>query len=128
MQMSEYLKANGLRFKVPDEVFEISRCLSADVPKKAFAVIVHEDEITVVRALVPGEEAYAGRRYRLISFLVELPMDLVGFLSIVSTALARRGIPIFVISSFRTDHLLVLEQDLEESIEALRSCGFSCER
>jgi hypothetical protein len=52
-------------------------------------------------------------------------LDLVGFLALVSGALAKRKIPIFVISSSRTDHVLMLERDLEKGIDALESLGMT---
>jgi hypothetical protein len=44
-------------------------------------------------------------------------------MALVSEAMADLGIPIFVISSYRTDHVLVLDKDAEKGVEALESLG-----
>lgn len=124
VRLKEFLLDRPMSFKVHDEVFEIRPVPGPGRVEGVFAEIFFEGERTLVRTLRGGAEAYGGRRYRMITFLDELPMDLVGFLACVSSALADRGLPIFVLSSFRTDHVLLLEEDLPQGIDALESLGF----
>lgn len=64
--------------------------------------------------------------YRIITFEAILPFSLVGFLSKISTALAKKGVSILAISSFSTDHILVKEENLEKAREALEKIGITC--
>jgi hypothetical protein len=61
--------------------------------------------------------------FRLITFDVKLPFDLTGFLSYVSTLLANENIPIFAISAYSTDHILVKEEYLDKAKEVLKKDG-----
>lgn len=59
-------------------------------------------------------------------FKVEGPLDfsLVGILSGLANPLAEAGIPIFAISTFDTDYILVREGSFEAARAALRAAGF----
>ena len=59
----------------------------------------------------------------MLTFDMALPLELVGFLSKISKALADRNISIFVISAYSTDHILVKEKDLAEAIAAFSQLG-----
>ena len=48
---------------------------------------------------------------------------LVGFLAKVSQLLAEEKIPIFVISAYSTDHILVKKKDLEIAKKKLKMLG-----
>ena len=63
--------------------------------------------------------------WRLLTFDVVLPFELVGFLATVATTLAEHDVSIFALSAYSTDHLLVRHDDLETAITALseRGCG-----
>ena len=47
----------------------------------------------------------------------------VGILSQLALPLAGANVPIFVMSTFNTDYILVRKQDLQKAIEALRMAG-----
>ena len=57
--------------------------------------------------------------------MVEGPLDfsLTGILAGLTVPLADAGIPIFVVSTYRTDYLLVPERDLDAALQALRAAG-----
>lgn len=82
------------------------------------------DELSVVcdEAGVPGD-VRAERGWRALQ--VEGPLDfgLTGVLASLTAPLAAAGIPVFAISSFDTDYLLVREQDLPSATRALRQSG-----
>jgi hypothetical protein len=123
MRQKDFIRAEGIGFRVHQERFEIALASPADDVVEAFAWMEYCGERTIVRALRDDEGAFGGRTYRMISFIGELPLDLVGFLALVSEAFAQREVPIFVISSYRTDHVLILDKDLDKGIKSLESLG-----
>src|SRR6266545_3697736 len=88
--------------------------------------IVEPDMVTLVlpeehwNRLRPAfPHAKIALQYRLISFELDLPPDLVGFMATLSGVLAGAGIPLLAICGFTKDHLLVREHDLEQALAAL---------
>ena len=71
---------------------------------------------------VPPEVA-AQRGFRVLSVEGPLDFSLVGILARIASALATAGVSIFAVSSFTTDHILVLETDLAQSLDALSRAG-----
>jgi hypothetical protein len=59
--------------------------------------------------------------YRVISFDVDLPDDLVGFLAALTHALAEAGAPVLAVCGYARDHLLVREADLDQATAAIRA-------
>ena len=61
------------------------------------------------------------------AFEVAGPLDfsLTGVVASLVTPLADEQIPLFVVSTFETDYLLVREHDLHRSVAALTSAGHS---
>ena len=123
MRREDLVRGHGLGFRVHEERYEVALASTSDVVIDAFAVVDYRGERTVVRPLPHDRMAFEGRVYRMISFTGDLPLDMVGFMALASGALADRGIPIFVISSYRTDHVLVSEKDLDGAIDSLESLG-----
>ncbi len=62
----------------------------------------------------------AEKGFRLITFETVMSFDTVGFIAKVSSALAQSNIPVLVLSSYSTDHILVREKDLEKAVEVLK--------
>jgi len=60
------------------------------------------------------------------ALMVRGPLDfsLVGILAALAAALAAAGIPIFALSTFDTDYLLVKEPDLFRAVEVLTASGY----
>ena len=58
--------------------------------------------------------------------MVRGPLDfsLVGIIAALAAALAGAGIPIFALSTFDTDYLLVKERDLFHALEVLNASGY----
>ena len=61
--------------------------------------------------------------WRCLSVAGPLDFSLVGVLSGLTAALADARVPVFVLSSFDTDHLLVRAHDLDRAVAALRDAG-----
>jgi len=62
--------------------------------------------------------------WRGLVVLGPLDFSLVGILAALASSLASAGIPIFALSTFDTDYLLVKEQDLFRSVEVLTASGY----
>jgi len=82
------------------------------------------DELSVVAAedVVPdGIEADTGWR----AFEVAGPMDLslTGILASLAHPLAEAGIPVFAVSTYETDLVLVQDRHLQAATDALRGAG-----
>ena len=59
-----------------------------------------------------------------IQFSPDAP-DAVGFLAVVSSALAKRGISISVISTYSKDYILVAKKDADLAVKILTALGLS---
>lgn len=95
--------------------------------KNAFANIKDKNEIT---SIFKENEKVQGiikleKGFKLITFDMLLPFTMTGFISEISTALAKQKIPIFVISAFTTDHILIKDKYLEKSNKVLKKLGFT---
>lgn len=85
-------------------------------------------EISVVSrpGLVPANTR-CQRGWRCVSVKGPLDFSLTGILSSLAVPLAREGIPIFVISTFDTDHILIQEDNLARATVILESAGYHFE-
>ena len=122
MIKKNYLK-NG-KVYVWKETFAI---IKAKKPfTNAFVNIIDKNETTVlieqfkcdVENIIEIE-----KDWKILTFDMVLPFGLVGFLAKVSKVLADEKIPIFVISAYSTDHILVKEKDLAKAEERLKELG-----
>jgi NAD+ diphosphatase len=108
-------------------LFAVAR-LAADEPVPGWvpadgglvAVTRTGDELSIVCAqeAVPGE-VRAERGYAALKVAGPLDPGLVGILARLTTALAAAGIPVFAVSTYDTDYLLVREHDLSRARAAL---------
>ncbi|HEX9441147.1 MAG TPA: ACT domain-containing protein, partial [Roseiflexaceae bacterium] len=57
--------------------------------------------------------------FRVISFDLDLPDDLVGFLAAAGRAIADAGVPILAICAYAKDHIMVREPHLAAALAAL---------
>ncbi len=83
------------------------------------------DELSVVSpadSVPDGVPAETG--FRCLAVAGPLAFDLTGVVAGLSTPLAEAEVPIFVISTFDTDYLLVRSEDLSRARRALTAAGF----
>jgi hypothetical protein len=82
------------------------------------------DELSVVcaEAAVP-EGIRSERGWRALVVAGPLDFGLIGVIASLAEPLARAGVPIFVLSTFDTDYLLVQEARLAEAGAALAAAG-----
>jgi hypothetical protein len=85
-----------------------------------------ETELSLVcRADDVPPDASAERGFVAFELAGPLDFSLTGVVASLVTPLAEEEIPLFVISTFESDYLLVREHDLHRSVEALTSAGHS---
>lgn len=121
-----------MQLYVLDELYAVVRC-EPDAPMPSWiggghfwSVTRSESELSVVcRQDDVPTDASAERGW--IAFEVAGPLDfsLTGVVASIVTPLADEDIPLFVLSTFETDYLLVREHDLHRSVEALTNAGHS---
>lgn len=95
-------------------------------PEDFVAAIRDHRERTVVARAGATPSALIRREetgWKIITFEAELPFELTGFLAAITRVLAEREVPIFALSAFSTDHLLVREVHLETAVRALAGLG-----
>ncbi|WP_135305121.1 ACT domain-containing protein [Haloarcula amylovorans] len=92
----------------------------------AFATIQDETETTVVieQDAVETVDARAIESgWKRLTFEMDLPFELVGFLAAVASALAEVDVSVFVISTYSTDHVFVKEDELDATVLRLEELG-----
>lgn len=124
----------NLTLRVLDEPFTICRLDPAGpVPPWAMAgafwcILRTEDELSIVceASQVPPHHRQEGP-WRALKVAGPLDLGLVGILANLTASLAQAGIPVFAVSSFDTDYLLVRSQRLAAAAAALREAGHGVE-
>jgi uncharacterized protein len=82
------------------------------------------DELSVVcRTESAGQAEPAEHGWRLLTVRGPMEFTLTGITAAVSGALAAAGVPLFAVSTYDTDHLLVKDADLARATSALRDAG-----
>jgi len=122
MDLENYFK-NG-KVYIWKETFAINK--SKKPYPNAFANIIDKNEITVIIEQSKYDEENVieiEKDWKIITFDMVLPFGLVGFLAKVSKVLTDEKIPIFAISAYSTDHILVKEKDLARAEEKLKELG-----
>jgi hypothetical protein len=122
MDLKDYFK-NG-KVYVWKETFAIIK--SKKVYPNAFANIIDQNETTVIieQSKYNDEDVIEIEKdWKILTFDMVLPFGLVGFLAKVSKVLADEKIPIFAISAYSTDHILVKEKNLKRAKEKLKEIG-----
>ncbi|MBL8120273.1 MAG: ACT domain-containing protein [Anaerolineae bacterium] len=113
--------------RLPAKAVMAAAGVVAEIAEPFSSVIVDRDEVSLVipeeafddfRARLVGCEVGA-ITYRLITFDVVLPLNLVGFMAAVSSVLAEGGISIMAYAAFSRDHLLVPVDQYEQAITLL---------
>lgn len=73
---------------------------------------------------VPVDTVSREDGWRAFRIVGQLDFSLVGVLASMASALAAEGIPVFAVSTFDTDYILVRSRDLSDASDALRGSGF----
>ncbi|ADB57278.1 ACT domain-containing protein [Archaeoglobus profundus] len=94
----------------------------AVVRNKYYEVVMPEKELVKLEKFVECETGY-----RLITLDINVPLDVVGYISKVSSALANAKVPILILSLY-TDRILVKEEFLDKALSVLKELGFKVRR
>jgi hypothetical protein len=96
---------------------------SSDSPFLAFrdgrevTLLLNESDWQRIRHL--ARDAKCERGFRLVTFDIELPWNVVGYLARVTEILAASEISVGALSSFSRDHLLIKQDDLGKALRVL---------
>ena len=100
--------------------------LLSGVTGSFWQLFVEPDMVTLVLAEAEWRaisqafpHARVERHYRAISFEMDLPDNLVGFMAAISGALAGANVPLLAICGYTKDHLLVREEYLDAALSAI---------
>ena len=80
-------------------------------------LLCEEDDWRAMRHA--ARDAKAEGDFRLVTFDIELPWDVVGFLAHVTRILAEAAVPVGALSAFTRDHLLIKQDDLGKALRVL---------
>jgi hypothetical protein len=85
------------------------------------------DELSIVceAAIVP-DEVESSSPWRAIRVAGTLDHSLTGILSALAATLAEAGVPIFSVSTFDTDYVLVPAEQFDDARAALTGAGHTC--
>ena len=91
-----------------------------------FFLSITDSEISLVcpTGSAPAETSSREDGWRCFRVAGKLDFSLTGILSKISGALAARGIPVFAVSTYDTDYVLVKEENLGAALAALADEGF----
>ena len=120
-----------MELKVLSETFAIAR-LAADaaVPEwvggqEFLAVVRTRRELSIVcrEDVVPADIDEVQRHFRCLAVVGTLDFAVTGVIAQLTQPLANAGIPIFDISTYDTDHVLVRDDQLDAAKTALAAAG-----
>lgn len=126
MKFQDFRKTVQLKFSLDYNRFVIAKLTKAPkLSDEIFSIITDKDEITVIAKEGTELESISEEKFfKRIIFEVDLPFNLTGFLSHISTLLASKNIPIFIISGYSTDYLFVKENILDQVVKLLQKDNF----
>jgi hypothetical protein len=119
----------SLTLSLLPETFAVCR-LAPDVPLPDWAagefvsITRTSDELSIVcaeRNVPPSVRCERG--WRCLKVAGPLDLSLIGILASLAVPLAEARIPLFAISTYDTDYVLVKEADLERAVETLLQAG-----
>lgn len=89
-----------------------------------WSVTVTDDEVSVIstKGAIPGGRDVSGP-WRALKARGPSEHDLVGILRSIADPLADAGVPIFAMSTFDTDYVLVPVEQLDDALSALTQAG-----
>ena len=80
-------------------------------------LLLEEEDWSSMRHAARGAKVERG--FRLLTFDIELPWNVVGFLARVTEILAGEGVAVGALSAFSRDHLLIKQDDLGNALRVL---------
>jgi uncharacterized protein len=107
------------RLDIIDKIPEWSTCGGF------FSITRTSDELSIVCCEdYVADNIKCEKGWRILKVEGPLEFSLTGILSAISTILASNGISIFAVSTYDTDFILVKDEDVDKSIQALTENGY----
>ena len=91
-----------------------------------FSVTVTSHETSIVCQQPPPGATQVEAGWIALEVIGPLPFSLTGVLASLTVPLAEAGVPVFAISTFDTDYLLIKAADLDSANRALIAAGHEC--
>lgn len=85
--------------------------------KYEVTLLLDETDFGTMRHVLRETKIAGG--YRLLTFDLELDLNIVGFMAEVSRILADADVPIMAFSAYSRDHLLIKQENLANALKAL---------
>ena len=126
MEVEKFLRDG--KIYIWKETFDIIK--SRKAYPNAFANIRDKNDITVVikQGKYNKKDAIKiQKNWKILTFDMVLPFDLIGFFARISNFMAKEKISIFTVSAYSTDHILIKKKDLPKAKRKLESLGFKVE-
>lgn len=119
-----------MQITVFDQSFSICklRSLPTEALKGAFWFAAQTDEevsFVCQSEFVPLEAIEYSDHWRAMRIEGVLDFSLVGILAGITDVLSQNGIPVFAVSTYNTDYILVQSAIFVRALEALRTAGYS---
>ena len=93
-----------------------------------FAVLRSAAELSLVcSSSVDVEAQKTSAGWACLEVAGPLDFAMTGIIAAISTTLSAASVPVFVVSSFDTDYILVRNRDLDQAVAVLRAGGIECE-
>ena len=125
------MSQSSLHLKLEPGRFAVHRFApQAEIPSQVFsadflAIVRTAEELSIV---VPQEMVLSGQRvereWRLFKVIGPLDFSLTGILAGLAVPLAEAQIPIFAISTYDTDYLLVKQAQTKAAVRVLQARGY----
>jgi hypothetical protein len=114
--------------RLPPKAITVAAGIVAEIGEPFLALIVGKDEVTLIIPAGAVDDfskrlldfAQSHKIYRLITFTIELDFDLIGFMALVSHALAEAGISILPVAAYSRDHILIPADQIDIAIQTLQ--------
>ena len=118
--------ANTLRLQVLEQHLSVCKCehVPTALLDRGFCSITRtESELSIVceTTRIPSDTTVREDGWRALMVCGPLDFGLIGILAKIASALAEAGVPLFAVSTFDTDYILVKEELLQTAIAALRA-------
>ncbi len=92
-----------------------------------YSITGTKDELSVVAVQNDSisENVKCNKNWRILKIEGPLDFSLTGIIASITCILKKENIPVFIISTYDTDYILVKQKNLNNSIKALRKKGYS---
>jgi len=125
-------EGNTMRIHVLQE--ELSVCKVREVPEQILSSVpcfvgrtATELSLVCATELVPVDALEREDGWRAMGIVGQLDFGLTGILARIAGVLAQANIPIFAVSTYDTDYVLVKQERLDAAVAALSAAGYAME-